>query len=296
MILPVLLLRGLTQGGAFPSHAFDATHEVGHRPLPMLHGRGRITSKTQRRQSPQQKLGGLSLPTKQINFITLPDRAITMGSLAFIAGAVDAVCYTKYRCYTNMMTGNSIIAGQALAVACWAKLAFVASLLLNYVLGVATFRLLNFWLGSRKWAVTAPLVLLVNLAADALSLHFASHWHLTLLALGAGLANAFSSTGPEAVTNMVTGHWNCLANFSVDFVCGRNPDSKRKRAAKRSLGITLALVLGVVTSQTLLQRGISPRFWWFGAAYAIIFIWHDIALQGMLRTKVSSAMATQGAK
>lgn len=60
----------------------------------------------------------------------LPNGAMTMGSLAFVAGAVDAVCCTKYRCflehlgfdllwphsslilwhnwgYTNMMTGNS---------------------------------------------------------------------------------------------------------------------------------------------------------------------------------------------
>ena len=51
---------------------------------------------------------------------------------------------------------SEIIAAQALAEACWGKLAFVACLLLNYVAGVAIFRLLQLRLGARKCAVTAP--------------------------------------------------------------------------------------------------------------------------------------------
>lgn len=38
------------------------------------------------------------------------------------------------------------------------------------------------------------------------------------------------------VTNMLTGHWNSLANFLVDLICGRHVDPKRQKAAKRSLG------------------------------------------------------------
>ena len=38
------------------------------------------------------------------------------------------------------------------------------------------------------------------------------------------------------VTNMLTGHWNSLANFSVDLVSGRPVDAARQTAALRSLG------------------------------------------------------------
>lgn len=38
------------------------------------------------------------------------------------------------------------------------------------------------------------------------------------------------------VTNMLTGHWNSLANLLVDLICGRQVDPKRQKAAKRSLG------------------------------------------------------------
>ena len=38
------------------------------------------------------------------------------------------------------------------------------------------------------------------------------------------------------VTNMLTGHWNSLANFAVDLVSGRPVDTARQTAALRSLG------------------------------------------------------------
>jgi len=255
---------------------------------------GRWVSRIRRRQRQQADLHtDLAKPAEKK---LLPNGAMTMGSLAFVAGAVDAVCCTKYRCYTNMMTGNSIIAGQALAIACWAKFAFVASMLVNYVAGVAIFRFLNLRLGRRKFAITSPLVLLAHGTADALSWHSDTQWHLLLLALGAGLANAFSSSGPEVVTNMLTGHWNSLANFSVDLVSGRPVDAARQTAALRSLGITLALMLGVVAAQMLLQNGISPRFWWFGAAYAVIFAWHDLGKLHSVESVRRSALAIQSAK
>ena len=137
-------------------------------------------------------------------------------------------------------------------------------------------------IGSRH---VPRLVLSVHLGADVLAVR--SPWHLLLLALGAGLANAFSSSGPAVVTNMVTGHWNALATFAVDVVAS-GVDLRRRRAAQRSLGITLLLVLGVIASTTLIRHGVAlrpvgagsahgSRFWWFGAAYASLFLWHDLA-------------------
>ena len=117
------------------------------------------------------------------------------------------------------------------------------------------------------------LVLSVHLGADMLSCR--SPWHLLLLAQGAGLANAFSSSGCSVVTNMVTGHWNALATFLVDLLAS-HVDGQRRRAALRSLFVTLLLVLGVVVATTLSRR-VALKFWWFGAAYATLFLWHDLA-------------------
>eukprot|EP00434_Breviolum_minutum_P000263 symbB.v1.2.000215.t1/scaffold21.1/size436794/34 len=271
---PAVMIQQLPFGTSFSLPALHLSRAT-FAPIGAPRFHGRWVSRIRRRQRQQADLHtDLAKPAEKK---LLPNGAMTMGSLAFVAGAVDAVCCTKYRCYTNMMTGNSIIAGQALAIACWAKFAFVASMLVNYVAGVAIFRFLNLRLGRRKFAITSPLVLLAHGTADALQLCcIDTQWHLLLLALGAGLANAFSSSGPEVVTNMLTGHWNSLANFSVDLVSGRPVDAARQTAALRSLGITLALMLGVVAAQMLLQNGISPRFWWFGAAYAVIFAWHDL--------------------
>lgn len=302
MWLPCALAAAVLLEQLVPSRAFDlqisrvvTAESAACGRSNVLNPHARFVSKIQRRQKPQLVDRHPDLARKPVVQSLLPNGAMTMGSLAFLAGAVDAVCCTKYRCYTNMMTGNSIIAGQALAIACWTKFAFVASMLMNYVAGVAIFRLASLRLGARKFAITSPLIFLAHSAADAVSWHWNTQWHLLLLALGAGLANAFSSSGPEVVTNMLTGHWNSLANFLVDLICGRQVDNKRQKAAKRSLGIALALMLGVVAAQTLLQKGISPRFWWFGAAYAAIFAWHDLGKQRQA-VESTQTLVAQGTK
>ncbi|CAJ1371931.1 unnamed protein product, partial [Effrenium voratum] len=210
---------------------------------------------------------------------SLPSKSILTGMLAFLAGATNAIVFTKYKCYSNMMTGNSIMVGEGLATLHWAKFAFVSSMVGHYVAGVAIFRLLDSKLGLRRVIVTAPLVLLLYLAADAWSGRFDTIWHVPLLALAAGLANAFSSSTQTVVTNMLTGHWNTIGNFLGDLMSGKG--AKGRSAAKRSLGITTTLLLGVVAGATLMEHGVNPRqvpdarFWWLGAAYACVFAWYD---------------------
>mmetsp|Transcript_33589 Transcript_33589/g.62950 ORF Transcript_33589/g.62950 Transcript_33589/m.62950 type:complete len:327 (-) Transcript_33589:535-1515(-) len=250
-------------------------------------------SRTQRWQSaPRQETAQYTqaLPVRPLgSFVTRLDEtgsqttwspllkkgAVLLGSLAFLAGVAETFCFTKYRCYANMMTGNTVMAGTALAAMQWSKLALFATMIVHYVAGVALFRLLDNRLGFRRVAATAPLILLIHCLMDALSCRFDSHWPLPVLALGCGLVNAFSSSSPGVVTNMLTGHWHTLAGFLADSLSGRATDPSKNDIARRSLGVVIAFVMGVVGGQVLLHHGCCPRFWWLGVAYACIFILHD---------------------
>eukprot|EP00439_Symbiodinium_sp_Y106_P041405 s1229_g5.t1 len=174
-----------------------------------------------------------------------------------------------------MMTGNTVMAGAALALAQWGKLAFFATLLLHYVSGVVLFRFLDAQLGPRRVAATAPLILLIHCAFDALSCRYDSSWPLLPLALGCGVVNAFSSSSSGVVTNMLTGHWHILASSMADVMSGSTLDQSKRSVARRSLGVVCAFVLGVLSAQLLLRCGLPVRFWWLGVAYACLFLLHD---------------------
>ncbi|CAE7473580.1 Pde9a, partial [Symbiodinium microadriaticum] len=241
--------------------------------LAAWNGRARLRRSRIQRSQDTQNDRGLS-PADGLETRTQVWRPLlkggTVGSLAFLAGVVEAACVTRYRCYVNMMTGNTVMAGAALAFAQWGKLAFFSTLLLHYVSGVALFRFLDSRLGPRRVAATAPLILLIHCSFDALSCRYDSSWPLPLLALGCGVVNAFSSGSSGVVTNMLTGHWHILASSMADLMSGSTLDQSKRSVARRSLGVVCAFVLGVLSAQLLLRCGLPVRFWWLGVAYACL--------------------------
>ena len=70
-------------------------------------------------------------------------KTIFITSMAFITGCVDTVCYRRYKCYVNMMTGNTIQFATALAESRWSDAVFHVSLICNYIVGVGIVRAMD---------------------------------------------------------------------------------------------------------------------------------------------------------
>jgi len=93
-------------------------------------------------------------------------KALFASGLAFLSGVADVATYTSAGCYASMMTGNTISLVSALASLRVGDSLFFFSMVANYVLGVAAFRLL----GARKGPVAdgaiVPVILVLFAVVD----------------------------------------------------------------------------------------------------------------------------------
>ncbi|KAL1522924.1 hypothetical protein AB1Y20_017889 [Prymnesium parvum] len=167
-------------------------------------------------------------------------------SLAFLAGVSDVLCFSKFGCYANMMTGNVISTVASLAALRWRDATFFAAAVLNYVLGFGLFRCLD-RRSSRRYAIGAAAVIvftLFSLCEVLLLLQPRRRWQMVLLAFAFGLINAVSSETTGVVTSMVTGHLQKLSNALADFVDGQAVSSAP------SLTVLCSFVAGIAFGST----------------------------------------------
>ena len=220
-------------------------------------------------------------------------KLLFISCLSFMTGFVDILCYDRYHCYVNMMTGNSIRLVTALAESQWAAAFFFVSLLTSYSVGIMSFRVIDLtWRRHREqqlpWktmqpeirtcVLAAPLMLLLCCLADVVSHHFANHRiHAPLMSMAFGILNAATAeaTGGTILYAM-TGHVTKIAKSIADSFA----DSKRShRPPKTSLTVLGSFLAGVFLSVKakpymlpLIEQGGVPFCSIVGLIYTILLL------------------------
>ena len=229
-------------------------------------------------------------------------------TLAFLAGVSDVACHSTHGCYANMMTGNCIRLAQAVSAARLADVAFFATLLCGYMAGFGAYRAAD-ELQRRRGrgqegegkggskgkgedkgeeqeqeqelagpaaastsAVVAPAVFLCFALHDVLCRRLApSRWLLPLVAVGSAMVNSAGAETTGAVTCMMTGNLQKVANRASDGALhlaglGPRPSPAAVDGARRSAGIVASFALGIGTATALAARVASmPGGGWLGA-------------------------------
>jgi uncharacterized membrane protein YoaK (UPF0700 family) len=189
-------------------------------------------------------------------------------SLMTLTGISEAICFRRFGCFPNMMTGNTIRSMSFLADLEFGKALFHAALVGSYVAGGSLFKILDVTYTNKRNRLqqmdddskstflnsksTLPLVAFVGLALFSLSdlvnkLIMATansnanannaRAGLPILALGYGMINAATLNAVGAVTNAVTGHWTKVGLGVVDYLVAPKQQQQQQRGSK---GLLLA--------------------------------------------------------
>jgi uncharacterized membrane protein YoaK (UPF0700 family) len=234
-------------------------------------------------------------------------------SLVTLTGISEAICFRRFGCFPNMMTGNTIRSLTFLADLEFEKALFHAALIFSYVIGGGLFQIINVLLvtsnnktnnnSNNKQLLpkdvksTLPLVAGVGLTlfcgSDLLNKLMANaRAGLPILALGYGMINAATLNVVGAVTNAITGHWTKVGlgvgDYIVDHTKARGGSSSSSSSKgsfpTTSTGCVAAFSLSVVVTGLLFNRIVArpallarmPPFGTsFGVLYAILLTWYS---------------------
>ena len=220
-------------------------------------------------------------------------KAMFVSSMAFITGFVDVICYRRYGCFVNMMTGNTIRFATALAESRLKDAFFYVSLISSYAIGVGMFRVMDLKMrhgNDTKMTGESPLQILTTVApvvavlfvlADAVSHFFANNRiHAPLLSMGFGLTNAATAdaTGGTILYAM-TGHITKAAHSFVDYWMLSKPKAlKSVRSHSRIVTCFAAgIFLSIKASQYVLPitQGLKiPMATTAGTLFCMLFLWY----------------------
>jgi hypothetical protein len=169
-------------------------------------------------------------------------------SLLGVSGMVEAICYRYYKCFPNLLTGNTFKVLDCVVDGKWKEASWTASMVVLYVVGASLYKAIdtvqyhqqqqqqqqilesssslsttssttNVRSILRQHAKTLTRTLQLTVVAFALSdvvdygLFPGQNFpvgRLPFLSLGFGMINAASAHLLGAVTNAVTGHWTKL--------------------------------------------------------------------------------------
>lgn len=211
------------------------------------------------------------------------DKAWLYQGLSFFSGFADVFTYQQFNGFANKMTGNAIQTAASLAMRRWMDCAFYSSLLLSFAVGVAAYRIVDV---KRKQRLTTSsagaLVAVLFASADfVLNRCHGTRWALLLVVAGSGLINAASSEETGAITSMVTGHLQKLANYGADVLAlGTSPSAASKKAAQTSARVVVSFVGGVLAATLVPLRRLSssvPIFSAISIPFAAMLLFNDRA-------------------
>ena len=169
--------------------------------------------------------------------------------LAFVAGWFDVICFKQYKCYANMMTGNTVNLCYKIGNLETVDVSFLAAAILNFSGGYTTFKYVDMLLkGQRSCTAVAPIILTFFAATDVLRGKFPkSRWHMLPLSFACGIINCISAEKARIASNMVTGHYQSLSTIFADLLF-KGTSIQQRASALDSIRVVLtfcsALALG----------------------------------------------------
>lgn len=169
---------------------------------------------------------------------------------AFLAGLSDVLCYRRYGCYVNMMTGNTIRCAVSIAEFDFGETARLVTLIGGYVMGTSLFRATYKRLKriNSKRASTAVSVIAAPIIMALLCLAEATSFQ-PLLALAGSFINSAAQIGTGGtITYALTGHITKLSNGVVDNCMTGKP------VTGPSIRVLVSLFAGVVVGAGLLAH------------------------------------------
>jgi uncharacterized membrane protein YoaK (UPF0700 family) len=236
-------------------------------------------------------------------------------SLLILTGITEGIFFHRYKCFPNMMTGNTIRCLDALADWELSTARMHGSLILAYVTGGALFKFLDVFYkrrqekeeerrrkdfpstitnaGSSSSSSTTSLVWVARLAfllfgiSDLMGLQ-RDIWRLPPLALGFGMINAATVDAVGMVTNAVTGHWTKIGVGMAE-CCLLKASSKGYRTSLQAVGtfVSTMLVTNIVyrwleTTQAapMLLSRLPPLGMSLGVLYTSLLTWYSHSCGG----------------
>ena len=180
--------------------------------------------------------------------------------LSFVAGWFDVVCFKQYKCYANMMTGNTVNLCYKVGNREALDVSFLLATITNYCGGFTAFKYLDTKLNGRgSCSSAAPLIFALFALSDALRERFpAARWHMISMAFACGMINSASAEKAKLVTMAVTAHYQSLSSILADALT-KGATLQQRRSAFESIRMVAsfcsAIAIGMAASNV---RGAPP--------------------------------------
>lgn len=218
--------------------------------------------------------------------------------LAFVAGWYDTVCFRQYKCYANMMTGNTLNLFMKIGNRDMADVALIAAAVVHFISGFTLFRYLDMRMKGRGSCIAvAPAIVSLFALADVYRKKFPqSRWHMLFLAVAGGIINSVSAERAKIVTNMMTGHYQKLSGDLADYLA-KGISSEQHASALLSIRVVATFCSGVSVGMAawnikhncpVLER---RCFAIIGFIYALILVLHELPLELFKRKKAIAQSA-----
>jgi uncharacterized membrane protein YoaK (UPF0700 family) len=220
-------------------------------------------------------------------------------SLLILTGITEGIFFRRFKCFPNMMTGNTIRCLEALADWELSTAMMNGSLILAYVAGGALFKFLDVLWRRRKeeqeqeqqqqrgldtssslvWVARVAFVLfgvsdLMGLQRDV--------WRLPPLALGFGMINAATVDALGTVTNAVTGHWTKIGVGMAERCLLKSDNQTGYRTSVQAVGtfVSSMLITNIVyrwleTQAPMLLSRLPPLGMSLGVIYTSLLTWYS---------------------
>jgi uncharacterized membrane protein YoaK (UPF0700 family) len=214
-----------------------------------------------------------------------------MVSLLLMTGITEAICFRRFGCFPNMMTGNTVRCMDALVDGKLDSFLKHANMITSYVAGSFLFSTLKHT--RQKYNLKTPTLIWVARLAPVLfglSDVFGSSLgnkqrdvvlRLPILALGFGMINAAANDAVGTVTNAVTGHWTNVGLGTVERLIIPSQTPKGWIISLKVIGTFVLSLLATnvvyrwLETKPLLLSRLPPLGLGLGAVYFALLTWYS---------------------
>lgn len=204
---------------------------------------------------------------------------------SFLTGWADVALFLRYKTFASMMTGNTMWFAQALVEQRYRFVAYYASIVVSYLVGIVVFRKTDLSLKQRTMPVCAAMVASLFVASEVLykiSGGVMLWIPVLLLALGFGIVNSVGTEVAGTLTFVVTGHMTKLTHQIVDRRLSRKQKAMDSKAVAQNTAVLLGFLGGALFPWVAKQLSlvVPMEFAVLGLLYGGLFLWQDMEALG----------------